>query len=100
MGKFKRGPLNIVHLPWVRAKMAQGVASSLQRRVAAGLLVGRPRRGEAVEDERYIGLDAAGRQVIAGKSEGMSVRELSSLVNWPKSSVFNFLKRNQWRLSK
>jgi len=78
--------------------MAQGVSSSLQRRVANGLKTGRPRRGEAVEDERYVGLDAAGKQVIAGKLEGMSIREVAALVNWPKSSVFNFLTRNKERL--
>ena len=95
MGKFKRGPLNVIHLPWVKARMAQGVSSSLQRRVSNGLKTGRPRRGEVVEDERYAGPDAAGKQVIAGRKEGMSVRELAALVNWPKSTVHNFLKRNK-----
>jgi len=100
MGKFKRGPLNIIHLPWVKARMAQDVSSSLKRRVAAGLKTGRPRRGEAVEDERYAGLDDAGKQVLAGYREGMTIRELGKLTGWPKSSVYNFLKRNKWRLEK
>src|SRR5437879_8526794 len=95
LGRFKRGIFNVIHDLRVRAKMAQGVSSSLQRRVANGLKTGRPRRGEAVEDERYSGLDAAGKQFIAGRKEGMSVRELAKLVNWPKSTVHNFLKRHE-----
>src|SRR2546427_6352434 len=100
MGKFRPGIFNIIHLPWVKTKMASGVSSSLQRRVANGLKTGRPRRGEAVEDERYAGLDAAGKQVLAGYREGMTIRELGKLTGWPKSSVFNFLKRNKERLEK
>ena len=100
LGRFKRGIFNVIHDLRVRAKMAQGVSSSLQRRVANGLKTGRPRRGEAVEDERYAGLDAAGKQVLAGYREGMTIRELGKLTGWPKSSVYNFLKRNKWRLEK
>jgi len=91
---------NIIHDLRARAKMAQGVSNSLQRRVAAGLRVGRPRRGEAVEDERYAGLTYEGKQIIAGRKEGMSIRELAKLVRWPKSSVHNFLKRNEERAGK
>ena len=100
MGTFRRGPLNIIHAPWVKAKMAEGVSSTLKRRVSAGLVVGRPRRGEAVEDERYVGLTHEGKQIIAGHHEGMTIRELAKLVAWPKSSVHNFLKRNKERLGK
>jgi len=89
---------NIIHDLRARAKMAQGVGNSLQRRVANGLATGRPRRGEAVEDERYVGLTHEGNQIIAGHREGMTIRELAKLVAWPKSSIHNFLKRNKERL--
>ena|SRR2546428_2726221 len=98
MGKFKRGIFNVIHLPWVKAKMSQGVSSALKRRVSSGLKTGRPRRGEAVEDERYVGLTTEGKQIITGHAEGMTVRELARLTGWPKSSVFNFLKRIKDRL--
>src|SRR6266566_8470825 len=100
LGRFKRGILNIVHDPRVRAKMARGVSQRLRRRVTEGLATGRPRRGEAIEDERYKGFTHAGQQVIAGHNEGMSVRELAKLVGWPKSTVGGFLKRNKAGLEK
>src|SRR3989442_860148 len=100
MGRFRPGIFNLIHDPRIKSKMAQGVSSSLQRRVSNGLKTGRPRRGEAVEDERYVGLTHEGKQIIAGHREGMTIRELAKLVAWPKSSVHNFLKRNKERLGK
>ncbi len=78
--------------------MARAVSSSLQNRNASGLAVGRRRRGEIAEGEgyrgpkfhssrRYTGLDEDGRQIVKGRREGMSERELARLVGWPASTV-------------
>lgn len=109
MGKFRRGALNIVHDLRVKIRMARAVSSSLKNRSAGGLAVGRRRRGEVSDGEgyrgprfhstrRYTGLDEDGKQIIAGRREGMSERELARLLQWPPSTVHDFLVRNGWRL--
>ena len=115
MGKFQRGWFNVVHLPWVKSKLEAAVKARLLGRVESGLAVGRPRRGEIAEGDgyradrdggwvrhssrRYVGLDRDGEEILKGRREGMTEREIASRVRWPRSTIHSFLMRNKARLT-
>jgi len=83
-----KGPTHLfVRKPWLKDQ----IRDTLRNRVAQGLAVGRPRKGEDPSSDD--GLNTEGREVLMLRGLKMPIAEIARRIKWSRNSVKKFLRR-------